>query len=236
MGNVRQELLRIFWPADHSSLPSLGFACSWVYHALSRMNTHARRSTMDGQPSPRETDVVEKIARLVQERGWNQEDFARIADLNRHTVREILKHGEGRRLRNTTISQCAKALGLQVNELYNVPLERLLPRMHGKVLSEEESGLRKLNEKATAQELLDWLNQNPERSAVITIAEADELLAMQGPQGKLIQFGVEHCVERLERRRRLCRRVATIAGTEYLDLLEQLVGLMFEKIQPQRPA
>lgn len=190
---------------------------------------------MDGQTAPRETDVAAKIARLVQERGWNQEDFARIADLNRHTVREILKHGEGRRLRNTTISQCAKALGLQVNELYNVPLERLLPRMHGKVLSAEESGLRKLNERAASKELLDWLQQNPERSSQISLNEADELLAMEGPNGALARFGVEHCIERLERRRRLCRRVAAIASTEYLDLLEQIVGLMFEKIQAPRP-
>jgi transcriptional regulator with XRE-family HTH domain len=192
---------------------------------------------MDGQPSPREMEVAEKIARLVQERGWNQEDFARIADLNRHTVREILKHGEGRRLRNATIGQCAKALGLQVNELYSVPLERLLPRMHGKVLSEEESGLRNLNERATSKELLDWLQQNPERSAQISIAEADELLGMEGLNGPIARWGVEHCVELLERRRRLCRRVAAIVQTEYLDLLEQFVGLLFEKVQPQqRPA
>lgn len=190
---------------------------------------------MDGQQSPQEMEVAEKIARLVQERGWNQEDFARIADLNRHTVREILKHGDGRRLRNTTISQCAQALGLQVNELRNLPLERLLPRMHGKILSEEESGLLKLNEKANSKELLEWLRQNPERSAQITLNEADELLAMEGPNGALARFGVEHCVERLERRRRLCRRVAAIAGTDYLDLLEQFVGLLFEKIQPPRP-
>ena len=30
-------------------------------------------------------DLANKIARLVEERGWNQEDFARIANLNRHS-------------------------------------------------------------------------------------------------------------------------------------------------------
>ena len=57
-------------------------------------------------------DLANKIARLVEERGWNQEEFARIARLNRHTVRQILHPGGRRRLRNATISACARALGL----------------------------------------------------------------------------------------------------------------------------
>src|SRR5262245_18212842 len=77
-------------------------------------------------------ELANKIARLVEERGWNQEDFARISKLNRHTVRQILHGGPKRQLRNATVSQCAKALGLTVSELRNLPLERLLPRMLGK--------------------------------------------------------------------------------------------------------
>ena len=85
---------------------------------------------MDG-PNASRNNLAAKIARLVEERGWNQEDFARIANLNRHTVREIVRNGADRRLRNATVSQCASALGLHVNELRDLPLERLLPRMHG---------------------------------------------------------------------------------------------------------
>src|SRR5205814_7094249 len=76
------------------------------------------------------SDLAVKIARLVEERGWNQEDFARIAGLNRQTVRQILQHNSDRRLRNATISACARALGLAVSELRTLPLERLLPRMN----------------------------------------------------------------------------------------------------------
>src|SRR4051812_37307331 len=57
-------------------------------------------------------DLASKIARLVMERGWNQEEFARIARLNRHTVRQILVGDGPRRLRNATIGACAHALGV----------------------------------------------------------------------------------------------------------------------------
>ncbi|HEX3148218.1 MAG TPA: helix-turn-helix transcriptional regulator [Gemmataceae bacterium] len=188
---------------------------------------------MDG-PNASRSDLAGKIARLVEERGWNQEDFARIANLNRHTVREIIKNGSDRRLRNATVSQCAAALGLHVNELRDLPLDKLLPRMHGKKLPEDEGGLKLLTEKSTTKELLEWLERNAERAAQLTPDEATELLGMDGPNGALLQVGVEHCVERVERKRRLMRRVAAVASTDHIDLLEQMVSLLFDKIQTPR--
>src|SRR5207237_1703264 len=83
-------------------------------------------SSMNGQlPNPN-ADLATKIARLVEERGWNQEDFARTACLNRQTVREIMQPSADRRLRHATVSACARALGLSVSELRTLPLERLL--------------------------------------------------------------------------------------------------------------
>ena len=34
--------------------------------------------------------IQNKISSLVEERGWNQEEFARITRLHRHTIRKIL--------------------------------------------------------------------------------------------------------------------------------------------------
>lgn len=188
---------------------------------------------MDG-PNPSRTDLAGKIARLVEERGWNQEDFARIANLNRHTVREIIKNGGGRKLRNATVSQCAAALGLHVNELRDLPLERLLPRMHGQRQPDDAGGLKMLTQRATNPDLIAWIDRNPDRGAQFTTEEAEELLGMEGPTGPIARLGVEHNVELIERKRRLMRRVAAIAATDYVDLLEQVVGLIFEKIQPPR--
>jgi hypothetical protein len=38
----------------------------------------------------------------------------------------------------------------------------------------------------------------------------------------------------IERRRSLVEQVKAIANTEFLDLLEQIVGLIYDRIQPGR--
>lgn len=187
------------------------------------------------EPTPNNDDELAfKIARLVEERGWNREELARIARLNRHTVRQIWVEGGARRLRNATVSAIAKALGLSVLDLRSLPLERLLPRMTQQAQERASQGdtLRRLFDKAEQPELVAWLERNSERARRLTVEEVDELLALQGPEGPLAAFGVDGFVARLERRRELLRRAQAIAATEYLDLLEQLVALLYEKVQP----
>jgi transcriptional regulator with XRE-family HTH domain len=178
-------------------------------------------------------DLAHKIARLVEERGWNQEDFARISKLNRHTVRQILHGGPKRQLRNATVSQCAKALGLAVSELRNLPLERLLFRIQGKVPADEEA-LKLLQERAALPDLVSWVERNRDRAGRLRHEEVLELLEMQAPGGPLEKMGVESFVEFIERRRRLVGQVKEIAGTEYLDFLEQFVRLIYDKIKPRK--
>ena len=176
--------------------------------------------------------LAARITRLVEERGWNQEVFAKATRLNRHTVRQILQPGTHRRLRNATISACAKALGLTVSELRNVPLEKLLLRINEGGAGGPAEVLRKKYEQATQPELRAWIERNPDRARQLSLGDWDELLMLQGPDGPLSGFGVEAFVGRMERRRALVRQVHTIAGTEYLDLLEQMVRLIYDKVQP----
>jgi hypothetical protein len=189
---------------------------------------------MEEVASPNTVDLALKIGRLVEERGWNQEEFARIARLNRHTVRQILAPDKQRRLRNATVSACARALGLSVNELRTQPLDRLLPRMAQGAAGGTAEALRRLYEQASQPELRGWMERNADRARQLTDDEIDELLSLQGTGGPLTAFGVDAFVQRLERRRRLIEQIQAIAGTEYLDLLEQVVQLMFEKVQPYR--
>ena len=187
---------------------------------------------MNGQTPDGSAAVAAKIARLVEERGWNQEDFVRQTGLNRQTVRQILQYKSDRRLRNGTISRCAKALGLSVSDLRGLPLERLLLRASQVGSSDSEAVLRRLYDKATQPELQAWLERNSERARQLTMEEIDELLSLQGTGGPLTNIGVERYVELLERKRKLIHQVHAIAGTEYLDVLEKLVALMYERVQP----
>lgn len=175
-------------------------------------------------------DLAAKIARLVEERGWNQEDFARITTLNRHTVRQILQ-GQGRRPRNATVQACARALGLTVSELRSLPLERLLPRMRGQSTATDDERLKRLLDQATRPELLAWVQRNADRASRLEPAEIEELLTMQGDGGTLAALGVERVVELMERKRELLRQIHAVAGTEYLGLLEQFVQLLFDRIR-----
>lgn len=187
---------------------------------------------MDASPTENaNAELALKIKRLVEERGWNQEEFARIANLNRHTVRQILRGGD-RRLRNATISDCARALGLTVNELRTQPLEKLLPRMAQGAAGTADNLLRRTYDQATQPDLRAWLERNAERARQLSEDEIEELLAAQGDDGPLSAVGVETFVRRIERRRQLYRQIDVIAGTEYLGLLEQLVTLIHDKVRP----
>ena len=178
-----------------------------------------------------ELPLCAKISRLAQERGWNQEQFARSADLNRLTIRSIFVDPT-RKLHNATVQACARALGLSVHDLQALPLEKLLPRM--RVPLPPTENLRVLYEHASQPELLEWMKNQPERAARLATDEIDELLSLQGTGGPLTGQGVEHHVREIERRRQILEQAAIVAGTEYVDLLEQFVSVLYEKVQPYR--
>jgi transcriptional regulator with XRE-family HTH domain len=182
---------------------------------------------MNGQTSAEQADLVAKIARLVEERGWSQEEFVRRSGLHRHTVRAIVQGQVKRRLRMETIARSARALGLTLHDLKSRSLDSLLA-------PDKQPGPSNawLYDQATQPELLAWIERNPERAGRLTRDEVDELLSLQGTGGPLTRIGVEHYVELLERKRALMERIHAIAGTEYLELLEQLVALLYDKVQP----
>jgi transcriptional regulator with XRE-family HTH domain len=175
-------------------------------------------------------DLGRKIARLVEERGWNQQEFARIARVNRHTARQILLTPGGvRRLRNATIGACARALGLSVNDLRTLPLDRLLPRMREAAPDRDDA--RRRAARATHPELVAWLERNPDRAGRFTADEWEEVLALQDSGDPVTPLAVDGLARRLERRRRLLEQAAIVAATDQLDLLEQIVGLLFDKVR-----
>jgi len=181
-----------------------------------------------------EEGLNQKIARLVEEKGWNQDEFARLTQLHRLTVRNIFQ-GESKRLHNATVSACARTLGFSVHDLRAAPLSSLLSRLQRQQSALPTQELRTRYERATQPEVLDWIERHPELAARLKPDELDELMSLQGTGGPLTSFGVGKSVDQIFRRRRLIEKVLDIAGTELIDLLEPMVDLMHEKIQPYQP-
>jgi hypothetical protein len=121
---------------------------------------------------------------------------------------------------------------MPVSDLKGLPLERLLPRMQERAPHDSDYGLKRLYEHATQPELRAWIDRNPDRALLLDEDEMDELLSLQGVGGPLTSIGVQHFVAQIERRRQLVSKVKTVAGTEFIDVLERLVDLMYDKIQP----
>jgi transcriptional regulator with XRE-family HTH domain len=187
---------------------------------------------MNGQLALDPVELSGRIARLVQERGWNQEQFARHAGLNRQTARDILQPSAQRRLRNDTVCRCARALGLTVNDLRCAPLDYLMARAAPPPASSADAATGRLYEEATQPELQAWLSRNPERAHGLSSEAIDELLSLQGTGGPLTSAGVDHFVDLIERKQKMIEQLQTIACTEYVDMLEQFIALLYEKVQP----
>lgn len=174
--------------------------------------------------------VPQKIALLVAERGWNQDHFAELAGIDRMTAHRILTRPE-QRLRNQTLQKCAAALGLGPSDLLTQPIEKLLARPVRRKPASKPSPPLVLADQPLLQ---TWLDEHPERAAELTQADLEELLSLQGTGGPLTLEGVEYFVNLIERKRMLRGRMEAIAGTEYLELLEQIVELLYERIRPYR--
>lgn len=76
-----------------------------------------------------------------------------------------------------------------------------------------------------------WSIDHPDRFSELTPDEIDELLSLQATGGPLTEFGVEHFVGILERRRKLHLQLDAIAGTDWLDHVERYLELVFQAIQ-----
>jgi transcriptional regulator with XRE-family HTH domain len=177
---------------------------------------------------PAQGQLSEKIRRLVEERGWNQEELARIAGINRHTARSILGAGPRRKMRSSTLCAIATALNVTVSELRGLPLEALLPRM-----AEGAAGgmkaLRRRQALAKSPDLQAWLERNPRRASELSLEEVTEAVRLlsEGRCGS-----PEEAVSCVEKRRMVLHMASAVAASEHLDLLEQLVRLLYDKVHP----
>ena len=171
--------------------------------------------------------IQNKISSLVEERGWNQEEFARITRLHRHTIRKILL-GPAFKLRNATIESCARALGISVHDLHHRPLDLLLHQIRQSNVPELGKHFQRLQDQAYQPDLKSWIERNPERARTLSSKDADELVLFQ-KSGNFNTSSLEAFVIRLERKRRLLEKINHLKSSKNLEILEQMVDLMHQQ-------
>lgn len=168
-----------------------------------------------------------KIASLVEERGWNQEEFARITRLNRHTIRKILL-GPVFKLRNATVESCARALGISVHDLHHRPLDFLLHHIRQSMVPELGRHFQRLQDQTYQPDLKSWIERNPERARTLSSKDADELVLFQ-KSGNFNTSSLEAFIIRLERKRRLLEKIHHLKSSKHLEVLEQMIDLMHQQ-------
>lgn len=170
------------------------------------------------------TSLQQKIARLITQKGWNQEDFARISRLNRHTVRTIML-GKEVKLRNSTLESCARAFGFTPDQLIQSPLELLLSKLDTNQTPVQQQRYRRLLEGITREELKNWMEKHPDRARLLESSAIDEILSFQ-TNPSFNPGNLETLILRLERKARILEKVRHLNHPRHLEVLEHLLDTM----------
>lgn len=171
--------------------------------------------------------IQKKIATLVAERGWNQEEFARISRLNRHTIRKILL-APPFNLRNATIESCARAIGISVHDLYNRNIDSLLSLIRQATQTELGKHFQRLQDQTFQPDLKSWVERYPERARTLSSRDVDDLILFQ-KAGNFNTSSLEAFIIRLERKRRILEKINHLKNSKHLELLEQMIDLMHQQ-------
>ncbi len=171
--------------------------------------------------------IQKKIATLVEERGWNQEEFARTTRLNRHTIRKILL-GPAFKLRNATIESCARALGISVHDLHIRTTDALVVLLRQSSLVEQGKHFQRLQDQTFQPDLKLWVERYPERARTLSSRDVDDLILFQ-KAGNFNTSSLEAFVIRLERKRRILEKLSHLKNSKHLEMLEQMIDLMHQQ-------
>ena len=135
-------------------------------------------------------DLANKIARLVEERGWNQEDFARISQAEP-------AHGPANPSRRAEAAaperhrQPVRRGTRPHRQRTAQPAARTALAADARQAARRRGGAELLYERAALPDLVSWLERNRDRAAELRPDEIQELLDMQAPGGPLEKLGVE---------------------------------------------
>jgi transcriptional regulator with XRE-family HTH domain len=179
---------------------------------------------------PGELPDVEQIARRIRaccmERGWDEVELARRADVSRTTLYN-LRHANSRRPRITTLTSLADA--------FEMPLERFLWGEPSSVYigsREFSEGSNRFNRR-TNQEVQAVHDEHPDLFQQWTDREWEELYSTFGVGGALSPEGVLESAGEINQARETRRQLNIVLETHLKEVATQMVESLYRMVVPE---
>ena len=186
--------------------------------------------TVSASRAPGALPSVAQIARRIRaccmERGWDEVELARRADVSRTTLYH-LRAGKIRRPRITTLHALAKAFEITLDHLLWGHSE--YPILPGSVRSEVARHF----DRSTNQAVRQVRDEHPQLFVNWTDREWEELYSIFGVGGALNEEGVQTNAKLINESRRTRRQLDVIMETDLRDVAVQLVESLYRTVVPE---
>jgi len=175
---------------------------------------------------PSVAQISRRIRACCMERGWDEVELARRANLSRTTLYH-LRLGKIRRPRITTLTALAEA--------FELPLERFLwgHSEPPEPASAARSGAGQEFDRSTNRAVRQVHEEHPELFVSWTDREWEELYSTFGVGGALNEEGVVANARRINESRRTRRQLDVIMETHLRDVAAKMVESLYRMVIPE---
>ncbi len=188
--------------------------------------------------STQENYTGNRVRQLRKARGWDQKELAGRAGISRTTL-IALENGKTETPRLATLEQLSAAFKVSVRDLCDSAIAvRQLPTVE--FVAKELAGL-PTDEDSEAARHFDQLTnpvvkqvaaESPTLFSGWDEADWNELYSTFGTGGQLTEFGVRQTAAKINQRREILRKLCIVLETEYSDLAEEMIELLYRRTQP----
>lgn len=156
----------------------------------------------------------QNLRRLMARRGMTIEELASRAGVDGRSIRGIL--GGRKRPQARTLRRLAQGLGVDADELFLEPARLLYRRL----------------DQHTNPEVAQAVAHHPELFQDWTEGDFEELHSRFGMGGALTFEGVLEAAQRMNRNRRLHRKLALLLETGHAELVGRLIDAIYQTVVP----
>ena len=178
---------------------------------------------------PHEIDdqhLATRVRRECLRLGWDVGVLAERAGVSRTTLYHLEK-GHTKRIRRSTISRIAQALGISVEELISgsMPPETVVTKAKRPGRSAADF------DRATNPAVADVVNERPAVFQGWSEDDWDELYSQFGVGGQLTPLGVLSVAEAINQKRETIRKLHIVLDTHLRDVAREMIDTFYRMVQ-----